>query len=60
VSKTLRTPPVIFTLGEIRLLKSLYHELSLDELAILLRKSSKDITALVRELGLKREEVHNG
>jgi hypothetical protein len=51
---------VIFTLGEIRLLKSLYHELSLDELAILLRKSSKDITALVRELGLKREEVHNG
>lgn len=56
---TLPTPPAFFTLGEIRLLKSLYHELSIEELAIFFRKSPIDIQAIVQELDLKKQEVNH-
>jgi len=50
----------VFTLGEIRLIRQLYNELSIEELAIFFRKTSRDISDLVQELGLKKEEVVNG
>lgn len=46
-----------FTLGEIRLIRQLYHELSIDELAIFFGKSSQEIRELVQELDLKKGEV---
>lgn len=60
LNQTSQNPPAFFTLGEIRLLKSLYHELSMQELAIFFRKSESDIQAITQELNLKRKELVNG
>lgn len=54
---SLPNPPAVFTLGEIRLLKSLYHELSIEELAIFFGKSPADISSICKELDLKKQEV---
>lgn len=52
-----KNPPSFFTLGEIRLLKSLYHELSIEELAIFFRKTPAEIQSIANELNLKKQEV---
>lgn len=57
VDQSKSDPIAFFTLNEIRLIKQLYHELSIDELAIFFRKSTPQITGLADELGLKRKEV---
>lgn len=49
-----------FTLSEIRLIRQMYEELTIDQLATFFRKSSQDISELAIELGLKKEEVSNG
>lgn len=53
---TLPNPPAVFTLGEIKLFRLLYHELSISELAIFFQKSEKHVTELITELALKRKE----
>lgn len=59
-SQNFQPLPALFTLGEIRLMKILYHEMSIAQLAAFFRKSTQDITELVEELELKKEEVVNG
>jgi hypothetical protein len=54
---SLACPPPVFTLGEIRLLKSLYHELSQEELAIFFSKPLSVIQEICVELNLKRKEA---
>lgn len=59
MNQTLKNPPVIFTLSEVKLFRILFHELSIPELAIFFSKSENHVTALIKELELKRnEECH--
>lgn len=58
-SQNFQALPELFTLAEIRLLKVLYHELSLEELAIFFAKPKESITDMAKELALKKE-VPNG
>lgn len=60
IDKIEKTTPSWFTIGEIRLLKTLYKELSIDELAIFFRKTPDDIRSMIQEFGIEKKEVSNG